>query len=427
MKNIYLFLFIFYISYFSVFSQNGWIVQTNILPQNIISVSFVSGGTGYALGTSGSISKTTNYGNNWVAGIYNNGITSYNIRFSTGNYGFIAQNEEIGKTNNGGLNWIFYTPTFTAPVFYSIAFYKEKWGVASGYYRNLSNNQYYGCVAYMDSSGSSGGMTILRIDEILYSISYPDTMVGYVAGGFRISSGSTIYKTTSGGLNFLYYNNAPSGTPVIKTINFINVFTGWIGGGNGSICKTTNAGANWITQNSGITSTINSSFFLNSQTGWMCGNNGKVIKTTDGGIHWRLQSSPVAYNLNSIQFLDSTRGWIGADNGTVLYTIDGGGITEVINRIENTSGSLILYDNYPNPFNPITKITFELPKDGKVKLVIYDILGRKIKTLVNELKQAGRYTVEFNGNNYASGVYFYRIQVEEGKNYTSVKKMMLIK
>jgi hypothetical protein len=86
-----------------------------------------------------------------------------------------------------------------------------------------------------------------------------------------------------------------------------------------------------------------------------------------------------------------------------------------------------LSQNYPNPFNPVTKINYELPKDGKVKLVIYDILGREIKTLVNELKQAGRYTVEFNGNNYASGVYFYRIQVEGGKSYTSVKKMVMIK
>ncbi|MFA5405177.1 MAG: T9SS type A sorting domain-containing protein, partial [Ignavibacteria bacterium] len=92
-----------------------------------------------------------------------------------------------------------------------------------------------------------------------------------------------------------------------------------------------------------------------------------------------------------------------------------------------------LSQNYPNPFNPVTKINYELPKDGRVKLVIYDILGREIKTLINELKQAGRYTIEFNGNNYASGVYFYRIQVEgQGsavaeKSYTSVKKMVLIK
>jgi hypothetical protein len=89
--------------------------------------------------------------------------------------------------------------------------------------------------------------------------------------------------------------------------------------------------------------------------------------------------------------------------------------------------SYILSQNYPNPFNPVTKINYELPKDGKVKLVIYDILGREIKTLVNEFKQTGRYTVEFNGTQFASGVYFYRIQVEDGKSFTQVKKMVLIK
>jgi hypothetical protein len=96
-------------------------------------------------------------------------------------------------------------------------------------------------------------------------------------------------------------------------------------------------------------------------------------------------------------------------------------VTSVIPQTYNLS------QNYPNPFNPVTKINYELPNDGKVKLVIYDILGREIKTLVNELKQAGRYTIEFNGTQFASGVYFYRIQVEGGKTYTAVKKMVLIK
>ncbi len=95
-------------------------------------------------------------------------------------------------------------------------------------------------------------------------------------------------------------------------------------------------------------------------------------------------------------------------------------------KIETTSLPLSysLSQNYPNPFNPVTKINYELPGDGKVKLMIYDVLGREIKTLVNEVKQAGKYTVEFNGSNFASGVYFYRI--ESGK-FTDVKRMVLVK
>ncbi|MGV8017037.1 MAG: T9SS type A sorting domain-containing protein [Ignavibacteria bacterium] len=96
----------------------------------------------------------------------------------------------------------------------------------------------------------------------------------------------------------------------------------------------------------------------------------------------------------------------------------------------NTQNNLIptsfeLHQNYPNPFNPTTKIAFDLPKDAKVKLVIYDILGREIKTLIhNEFRTAGKYITEFNGSNLASGVYFYRLQTND---YVSVKKMVLIK
>jgi len=87
-----------------------------------------------------------------------------------------------------------------------------------------------------------------------------------------------------------------------------------------------------------------------------------------------------------------------------------------------------LSQNYPNPFNPVTKINYDLPKDSRVKLVIYDILGREIKTLLNnEIKTAGRYTVEFNGSNLASGVYFARILVNDGKDFMSVKKMVMLK
>ena len=87
-----------------------------------------------------------------------------------------------------------------------------------------------------------------------------------------------------------------------------------------------------------------------------------------------------------------------------------------------------LYQNYPNPFNPTTKIAFDLPKDAKIKLVIYDILGREMKTLVNnEFRSAGKYITEFNGSNMASGIYFARILVNEGKDFMAVKKMVLLK
>ncbi len=83
-----------------------------------------------------------------------------------------------------------------------------------------------------------------------------------------------------------------------------------------------------------------------------------------------------------------------------------------------------LYDNYPNPFNPVTKINFDLPKRDFVNLTVYDITGRKIVELVNQLFSAGSYEVSWNGSNNASGIYFYRILTE---NFSSTKRMVLIK
>ena len=83
-----------------------------------------------------------------------------------------------------------------------------------------------------------------------------------------------------------------------------------------------------------------------------------------------------------------------------------------------------LKNNYPNPFNPSTKISFEIPKQEFVSLKIYDLLGREIKTLVNEVKSPGSYTVDFNASDLSSGIYFYKLQT---KDFVSVKRMMLIK
>jgi hypothetical protein len=83
-----------------------------------------------------------------------------------------------------------------------------------------------------------------------------------------------------------------------------------------------------------------------------------------------------------------------------------------------------LEQNYPNPFNPSTGIKFNIPKLSQVKLVVYDVIGREVTTLVNELKQPGSYEAVFNGDNLASGVYFYRL---EAGDFTDVKKMVLIK
>ena len=84
-----------------------------------------------------------------------------------------------------------------------------------------------------------------------------------------------------------------------------------------------------------------------------------------------------------------------------------------------------LYNNYPNPFNPTTTIRFDLPEKTNVELVVYDILGRRVKSLVdNQVRNPGRYEVSFNANALASGVYIYKLTT---KNYSQAHKMFLVK
>ena len=100
------------------------------------------------------------------------------------------------------------------------------------------------------------------------------------------------------------------------------------------------------------------------------------------------------------------------------------GTTIVSVKSEGNKMNYVLDQNYPNPFNPVTTIIYEIPKISLVSLKIFDLLGREVATLVNEEKPAGRYKVEFNGDRLSSGLYFYKLQSE---NYTSVKKMILLK
>ena len=109
-----------------------------------------------------------------------------------------------------------------------------------------------------------------------------------------------------------------------------------------------------------------------------------------------------------------------------LYKTGSGYISPKIQNTEEQvkPTSYSLSQNYPNPFNPSTVIQYEIPKDGYVTLKIYDILGKEIKTLVNENKALGKYSIGFDASDLACGVYLYKIQAG---SFISVKKMILLK
>lgn len=100
------------------------------------------------------------------------------------------------------------------------------------------------------------------------------------------------------------------------------------------------------------------------------------------------------------------------------------GVVSVNNVSNVVPEKYSLFQNYPNPFNPVTKIRFDVAKSGFAKINIYDISGKLVNSLVNQNLNVGTYEAIFNGNNMASGVYYYTIQVND---FTETKKMILMK
>lgn len=114
------------------------------------------------------------------------------------------------------------------------------------------------------------------------------------------------------------------------------------------------------------------------------------------------------------------------DNGGIVLSVD------AVNQADNVIPKRFkLYQNYPNPFNPTTTICFDVPVTGRVTLRIYDILGREIKSLVNGVKAPGYYKIEWDASKFASGVYFYRIEIHSDgiktDNFIETKKLLLLK
>ena len=115
----------------------------------------------------------------------------------------------------------------------------------------------------------------------------------------------------------------------------------------------------------------------------------------------------------------------GANIDTIDFVLDTlNYIITNINTGTNIPDDFVLYQNYPNPFNPFTNIRFEIPKSSYVKIIVYDLLGREIRRLVDKNLGPGSYNISWEAVNLSTGVYFYKLVTEE---FTDIKKMILIK
>ncbi len=250
-----------------------------------------------------------------------------------------------------------------------------------------------------------------------------------------------INRTTDGGVHWAtQYTDASAGG--FNAIQFTDLQNGWVVGSNGKILRTTDGGFTWMkVTNTGIAQQSESKclFFLNADTGWIGTNDGipdqnparVVLHTTNGGDSWttsymsRNDSSAVF----SLFFQDANNGWLTGDYGLIEHTTNAG--TGIQSEENGVPRHFALKQNYPNPFNPTTKIDFGLPKQSQVSLIIYDILGREVKELVNDKLQAGYYHFTWDATRFASGVYFYRIEAQslsgDKKSFVEVKKLLLLK
>jgi hypothetical protein len=129
------------------------------------------------------------------------------------------------------------------------------------------------------------------------------------------------------------------------------------------------------------------------------------------------------YDVNNNMIKAIWQLWDGSNwvnSGRTLYSY----IPTDVNEFTGEVNTYSLSNNYPNPFNPSTKIEFQIPELSFVSLKVYDVLGNEVATLVNEEKTVGNHTVEFNAANLPSGIYFYQINTGD---FVQTKKMVLLK
>ncbi len=435
-----------------------WVSQNNPTSGNsdVLSggkIQFVSATEGWISTSGGRLLHTTDAGNNWsvvtpfpsdtvwsfadpaitmswVDQTHGWKINGIGTKFGRG-YGAV-----LHMTTDGGATWekkVMSTTVGDAGL--EVQFVDDNTGWALIY--NMEN-----ATALFQKSTDGGNNWVTITHDTAGIFSFVDANNGWsIMNSASRDSSLWINHTTDGGVHWsTQYTDVSAGG--FNAIQFTDLENGWVVGGNGKIFKTTDGGLSWVKiTNSGIAQQSESKclYFLNADTGWIGTNDGVpdqnpdrvVLHTTDGGHSWttsyRSQNDTSA--VFSLYFRDANNGWFTADYGLIEHTTDAG--TGIAREGSGVPRLFALEQNYPNPFNPTTTIRFSLPEMAKVRLSIYDALGREVKELVNERLAAGSYTYRWNASGFASGVYFYRIAAQpltgDKSSFVKVNKLLLLK
>ena len=391
-----------------------WQQQASGVGNSLISVFFLDEMKGWAVGNYGAIIHTTDGGENWsqqTSGTNKDLNSVYFIDTSTG--WTCGSQGTILKTTDGGNSW---SPqnSFTVYNLLSIDFVNASigWAVGAG-----------GTILKTTNGGTNWAHQNSPFSEYISDVDFVDSLYGWAATFASGATETNIIKTTDGG-DFWELVTVPMLIPFpVFSVDFIDRNTGWVVGYLEIIYKSIDGGNNWFEQQSYTSETVLYSVsFADEYNGWTVGSGGQIDHTSDGGNLWETQSSGTTNILWDVYFVNPTTGWIVGDNGLILkYTTP---VSVDDSESRSTPDQLILEQNYPNPFNPITTIEYSILEGGYVKLEVYNSLGEKITTSIDEYKEAGTYKVNFNVGSLSSGIYFYKLTTS---NHSSTKKMLLIK
>lgn len=284
-------------------SGESWSAQNSGVKVLLVSVYFSDTLNGWACGEAGVILKTANGGKTWHKSP--SGVTAdlKALYFHDALTGWVCGWENtILKTTDGGETWHPQISGAPASTWYNDMFFTDD---RTGWLVGLD-----GRIVKTTDGGATWNL-IRELPATLNYVHFVDSLVGWVAG-----YSSDIYKTTDGGITWKKQNIGEGGK--ISSIYFANATTGW-GSYGQSVYKTTDGGATWLLQFRGVSGPL---FFIDDQIGWVL-RGYHVSRTTDGGQNWTNPGFYPPATLSAVYFVDTLYGWI-VGNGAIFRTRDGG-------------------------------------------------------------------------------------------------------